>query len=358
MELYSPNIGSPDSKKLIPDNVDWKKGALIRSTNWLGDACMTLPAVFKIKQQMPEGATFNIMCPANLKSFWETFPWVNKVIGLAAKRASKEEKQAVKQLGCGVAVVLPNSFGSALDIGKCGIPVRVGRGGRMRSVLLSHKLPKWKRIAGKDKHHQLREYLQLAGALGNNDWDDNYEPAQTEVSQDRIAELGLSTSKKWLVLAPGAKFGPAKQWPIEYYGVVAKWWLTEEDSEVIIIGTPDEQSVAENVKNSAGGGLNLAGKTNLQELMFLLGKAALAVVNDSGAMHLSAAMGGKGVAVFGSTDPRATGPLGGKWKIIWNRIDCSPCLKKVCEIPEKDYDCLKGISPNQVIEALKVLEHA
>ncbi|MCM8527719.1 MAG: lipopolysaccharide heptosyltransferase II [Lentisphaeraceae bacterium] len=357
MDLYSPDIGAPDSKKIIPENIDWKEGVLVRSTNWLGDACMTLPAVFKIKEQMPKEAKLNIMCPANLKSFWETFPWVNSVIGLSGKRASKDDKQKVKKLNCGVAVVLPNSFGSGLDISSCGIPVRVGRGGCMRSMLLTHKLPKWKRIAGKDKHHQLREYLQLAGAMGNNEWNDSYEPAKTEVSSDRIQELGIDEAKKWLVLAPGAKFGPAKQWPVEYYGAVAKWWL-DLGEEVIIIGTPDETEVAESVKTSAGGGVNLAGKTNLQELMFLLGKAALAVVNDSGAMHLSAAMGGKGVAVFGSTDPRATGPLGGKWKIIWNRIDCSPCLKKVCEIPEKDYDCLKGVKPNQVIEALKVLEHA
>ena len=357
MELYSPEIGEPDNTKLIPENIDWKNGVLVRSTNWLGDACMTLPAVYKIYRQMPQGKSFNIMCPANLKSFWSTFPWVDHVIGLKEKRASAAEKEAVKQLSCGVAVVLPNSFGSALDVSKCGIPLRVGRSGRMRAMLLTHKLPKWKRVAGKDKYHQLREYLQISGALGNESWDDVYEAAQTEVAADRLSVLGLDTAKKWLVLAPGAKFGPAKQWPIEYYGEVAKWWRNE-GGEAVIVGTPDEEQVAESVKKHAGGGLNLAGKTNLEELMFILGKAALAVVNDSGAMHLSAAMGGKGVAVFGSTDPRATGPLGGEWKIIWNRIDCSPCLKKVCEIPGKDYDCLKGISANQVIEALKVLENA
>ena len=357
MELYSPEIGDKDTTRLIPADIDWKNGVLIRSTNWLGDACMTLPAVYKIKQQMPQGKTLSIMCPVNLKSFWETFPWVDTVIALDQKRASKKDKEEVKRLGCGLAVVLPNSFGSGLDISKCGIPVRVGRGGRLRSALLTHRLPKWKRIAGKDKHHQLREYLQIAGAIGNESWDDNYEPAQASVSDERLVELGIDLSKKWLVLAPGAKFGPAKQWPLDYYGAVAKWWLAE-GNEVIIMGTPDESSVADKVKNFAGGGINLAGKTNLKELMYILGKASLAVVNDSGAMHLSAAMGGKGVAVFGSTDPRATGPLGGKWKVIWNRIECSPCLKKVCEIPGKDYDCLKGIEPEKVIEALKVLESA
>ena len=124
----------------------------------------------------------------------------------------------------------------------------------------------------------------------------------------------------------------------------------------MVIGTPDEVEVSQQVVDEAGGGLNLAGKTNLQELMFILGNVKSSVVNDSGAMHLSAAMGGQGVAVFGSTDPRATGPLGGRWKVLWNRIDCSPCLKKVCESPGRDYDCLKGVSPQQVIEALEELD--
>ena len=355
MDFYSPEIGSADIKNLLPENIDWKNGVIVRSTNWLGDACMTLPAVYKIKQQMPPGKKLFIMCPKNLKSFWESFPWVEKAVPLATKRAGKEDKAEVKSLNCGLAVILPNSFGSALDLSKCGIPVRVGRGGRMRSMLLTHKLPQWKRVAGQDKHHQLREYLQIAAAVGCKSWDDYYEPAETAVEKERLDELGFDLSKKWLVLAPGAKFGPAKQWPLEYYAEVASWWI-KEGKQVAVIGTPDESTVAEQVVKTAGGGLNLAGKTNLMELMYILGKAELSVVNDSGGMHLSAAMGGKGVAVFGSTDPRATGPLGGRWKIIWNKIECSPCLKKVCEIPGKDYDCLKGIKPEQVIEALKVLE--
>ena len=355
MDLYAPEIGEPNLKRLLPENIDWKNGVVVRSTNWLGDACMTLPAVYKIKQKMPSSCKLYIMCPKNLQAFWESFPWVEKTVPLAAKRASKEDKAVLKSLNCGLAVVLPNSFGSALDVSKCGIPIRIGRGGRMRSMFLTHKLPQWKRVAGEDKHHQLREYLQIAATVGCESWDDNYEPAETKVEKSRLDELGFDVAKKWLVLAPGAKFGPAKQWPIEYYSQVASWWL-KEGKAVAVIGTPDESEVTAKVVELAGGGLNLAGKTNLMELMYILGKAELSVVNDSGGMHLSAAMGGKGVAVFGSTDPRATGPLGGRWKIIWNRIECSPCLKKVCEIPGKDYDCLKGIKPEQVIEALKVLE--
>lgn len=357
MDLYKPEIGDPDLQKLLPDNIDWKSGLLVRSTNWLGDACMTLPAVYKMRQQLPGDKKFYIMCQVNLKSFWETFDWVDEVIAIASKRASKEDKKRVASLNCGVAVVLPNSFGSALDVFQCRIPVRIGRGGRMRTMLLTHRLPQWKRIAGKDKHHQLREYLQLSAALGNTEWNDSYDPAKPEVEESRLKDLNFDRSKKWLALAPGAKFGPAKQWPVEHYAGVASWWLSLGNN-VAVIGTPDEADVAEEVCSKAGGGLNLAGKTSLKELMYILGEAELAVVNDSGAMHLSAAMGGKGVAVFGSTDPGATGPLGGQWKIIWNKIDCSPCLKKVCEIPGKDYDCLKGVKPEQVIEALKVLESA
>ncbi|MCM8534777.1 MAG: lipopolysaccharide heptosyltransferase II [Lentisphaeraceae bacterium] len=356
MDTYKAEIGEPDFKYLLGENVDWKKGVLIRSTNWLGDACMTLPAVYEISQLLPEDAHLYILAPQNLKSFWEAFPWVKQVMPMSSKRTDAELADKILKLDLGVAVTLPNSFGSAMDIAFKEIPVRVGRKGRFRSFMLTHKLPKWKRVAGKDKHHQLREYLQIAAACGAKTWDDSYEPGKLDISLSHLKDLGFDPNDKWIALAPGAKFGPAKQWPIEHYGEVAKKWL-EDGKKVVVIGTPDEKDVAEAVCQHAGGGLNLAGKTNLQELMFILGNVEASVVNDSGGMHLAAAMGGKGVAVFGSTDPRATGPLGGNWRVIWNRIECSPCLKKTCEAPGKDYDCLKGISPQQVLDALESFNH-
>jgi heptosyltransferase II len=356
MEYYSAEIGEPDFTRKLAEDVDWKSGVLVRSTNWLGDACMTVPAVYKIKELLPENAHLYILVPKNLKSFWESFPWVKTVIAMSTKRADAEVAEQVLKLNLGVAIALPNSFGSAQDIAFKEIPVRLGRKGQFRGFMLTHKLPKWKRVAGKDKHHQLREYLQISAACGSNKWDDYYEPAQPTVSLDHLKSLGFSPEDKWLALAPGAKFGPAKQWPVEYYAAVAKEWLAR-GKKVVVIGTPDEVLVTEEVCRLAGGGLNLAGKTNLQELMYILGKVEVAVVNDSGGMHLTAAMGGNGVAIFGSTDPRATGPLGGKWRVIWNRIECSPCLKKTCEAPGKDYDCLKGILPEQVLAALDDLTH-
>ena len=355
MDFYKAEIGEPDFKKLLPEKVDWRDGVIVRSTNWLGDACMTLPAVFKIKELLPEGTPLHILAPKNLKTFWQSFPWIGEVIALDSKRASGNEKEAIRQLNCGAAIILPNSFGSALDLLFNKIPIRLGRGGRMRTAMLTHRLSQWKRVAGEDKHHQLRESLQISAACGSKGWDDKYPPASPKVEKERLAEIEFDPSKNWLALAPGAKFGPAKQWPLEYYGKVAEEWL-KKGGDVVIVGTPDERETCEKVKTFAKGGLNLAGKTNLQELMYILGQVKCSVVNDSGAMHLSAAMGGQGVAVFGSTDPRATGPLGGRWKVIWNRIDCSPCLKKVCEIPGKDYDCLKGIQPEQVLQELEDLE--
>ena len=357
MDLYKADIGKADFKQLLAKDVDWRSGVIVRSTNWLGDACMTVPAVYKIKQLLPAGVSFNILAPKNLQSFWKTFSWVDEVVPLMGKRAGGSEKQQIRKLNCGVAVILPNSFGSALDLLFNDIPVRLGRGGRLRSMMLTHQLPAWKRIAGEDRHHQLREYLQIAAACGANSWDDEYAAARPEVSPKRLSELNFDPSKNWLALAPGAKFGPAKQWPLDYHAKVARNWL-DKGGEVVIVGTPDEVETAEKVKEIAGGGLNLAGKTNLQELMYILGNVKSSVVNDSGAMHLAAAMGGQGVAVLGSTDPGATGPLGGRWRVLWNRIECSPCLKKVCEIPGKDYACLKGVTPEQVILALEELENA
>jgi len=352
MELYQADIGSSADNRLLAEGTDWKGGVLIRSTNWLGDAVMTLPAVYKISQLLPVGVKLNVLASHKVSGLWRTLPWVDNVVEMKQKRISPEESEELKKLNCGVAVILPNSFGSALDAFWKGIPVRIGRGGRMRSAFLTHRLPAWKRVAGQDRHHQLREYLQIASACGPVSWDSEYQPADPGVASSRLEELGINKSSELLVLAPGAAFGPAKQWPPDYHSEVARRWL-ERGAQVALVGTPAETEVCSQVAGAAQGAVDLAGKTNLRELMAILGRASACVVNDSGAMHLAAAMGAHGVAVFGSTDPRATGPLGGRWAVIWDRLECSPCLKRTCEVEERDYDCLKDIKPDRVWQSLE-----
>ena len=355
MQFYKPELGEPFVEKIFDlSKVDWRNGMIVRSTNWLGDAVMTVPAVYKLSQLLPEGKKMMVLTKKALSSLWKAYDFVDEVIEMEDKRITPEAAKRMAELNPGVAVVLPNSFGSAKDLFGKGIPVRIGRKGRGRGLLLTHKLPGWYREPGKDTHHQLREYLQLAKACGSSEWNADCPPADPGVSDDRLNELGFDLSKKWLVLAPGAKFGPAKQWPVEYHREIAQWW-TKEHGRVAVMGAPDEQETCSAVAEGIEGAVSFAGKTSVSELMAILGKAAASVVNDSGAMHLAAAMGGGGVAVFGSTEEIATGPVGGRWYILNDRLDCAPCLQRTCEVAGRDYDCLKGITPERVKKCLEDL---
>lgn len=357
LTFYQAVIGSePENLKniQIPKDLQ-KRGAIIRSVNWLGDAVMTLPAVYKIKQNLPEDAPFIILCKKNLASFWQSFTWVSQVIALDGKHTKRRETELIRKVKPGFAVIFPNSFGSAMDLYLKGIPLKIGRSGRGRGFMLNRTLPGFYRTPGQDSNHQLREYLELSYMAGGQGWDDNFEAAKPKVDSDKLSALGYIDKKDtWLNIAPGAAFGPAKQWPISHYAELANWWISE-GGKVAILGAPGEEQVGEEVNKLSPESLNLVGKTSIPELMHILAGSKFCVVNDSGAMHLAASVRAQGVAIFGSTDPFATGPLGGHWKIIWTKPECSPCLKKVCPLTENQYHCLSSASPQMVIEQLQSL---
>ena len=139
---YVANIGPRPtlSPKAIPNHLA-SKGCVVRSVNWLGDAVMTVPAVYRIKQSLPQGAKLSIVCIKSLEQFWASFPWVDQVIAMNGKHVKREETEKICNLKAGFAVIFPNSFGSALDLFLKNIPLRVGRGGRMRGFMLNRRLP-------------------------------------------------------------------------------------------------------------------------------------------------------------------------------------------------------------------------
>jgi heptosyltransferase-2 len=351
---YTPSIGEfsrPAETNLDKD--DLSRGMLLRSTNWLGDVLMTLPAVYRLRSMLPAGAPFYVSCPAKLASLWQAVDWVDNVIPFDEKRLSGAERKALHELEVGVTVVLPNSFGSAWDLWKAGVANRIGRGGRGRGALLHHTLPAWNRVAGEDSHHQVREYLEIAAACGSTDWGCDY-PAlapSPELVNEWRRELGKSNT---LVIAPGAAYGPAKQWPAESFNKVAKWWAANE-GQVIAVGTPQETEVAESAIRGVSYSRSVAGSTDLADLIAILSLARVVVANDSGAMHLAAALKRDGVAIFGSTDAVATGPIGGRWIVEQHALPCSPCLERTCAREDAPYECLTQVTSLQVIGGIEKL---
>jgi heptosyltransferase-2 len=358
LDIYQPNPGTyscPSPIDLSP--IDWRSGMLIRSTNWLGDALMSLPGVYRLRRLVPAGWTTTVLAPAKLAALWSSVPWIDRVITFADKRLSSTERQAVRQADPGVTVVLPNSFGAAWDVWRSGAGMIVGRSGRGRGVLLDAPLPAWSRVAGQDEFHEVRKYLEIAIACGSCDWNTDFpslEPNLTD--QERAAvDAMLPTDQPLLVLAPGAAYGPAKQWPVAYFNAVARWWTESRGGRVIACGAPGEEDVAAAATEGCSGAVSIAGKTSLAQLMYVMSRSDCVVANDSGAMHLAAALGCSGVALFGSTDPIATGPIGGRWVARHQRLPCAPCLQRSCPRSDVPYECLKTISPQDVIECIEFL---
>lgn len=355
-EIYNPILRATSGIPRLPDKqVQWRDALLLRSTNWLGDALMTLPATHKMSAFVPDTVSFCVLCPAQLAPLWQAAPWVRDVIAMRGKRVSGSEARRIREANSGVAVVLPNSFGAAWDVFLKGIPVRVGRMGRGRGWMLTHRLPEWSRDDAPADRHQLSRYLELASVFGDMPWDSECPPLAVDHGAEKAGELGLTaTSGQWLAVAPGAAYGPAKQWPAERFAAVAAWWR-QEVGPVVVVGTDRDRAAARAVRDRVPDALDLAGATDLQQLMGVLSVVDAVLANDSGAMHLAAALGRKGVAVFGSTDPVATGPIGGTWVLLRNPPECAPCFRRTCPRRDLPYECLRRIEAEDAVRALTVL---
>lgn len=354
LELYKPDIGEPpcfEPGKGVEPLSTPERDILIRVPNWLGDAVMSLPALYQIRNALPPERKLYVLTRQELATFWKTVPWLDNVFSSPGKRSSAWIKREIRKHKVN-SIVLPNSFGSALDVMHTGSSRRVGRGGRFRKLVLTDVLPPWQPQHRNSKTHQLTHYLEIASAVFPNiEWTASFPPLDPGVN-DVFRELGFDQKKMRhsLTIAPGAAYGPAKQWPLEYFTEVAKAWR-DDGKTVVTVGTEREKPAGEKLAETTGA-VNLCGKTTLPQLMAVLGNSSVCLTNDSGGMHLAAAMACRGVAVFGSTNPDATGPVGGSW-IVLKDTDCNPCFARRCKREDEfQYTCLKAIKPPEVIEAL------
>ena len=326
-----------------------ESGVLLRSVNWLGDLLMTLPATWQLKRLLPKGTPLWALSPAALAPVWQAAPWIDGVIPFDGRHPDRDVCAAVRERHFGLGVVLPNSFGSAADLWKCGLPKRLGRSGNLRSLLLTDRIRPWPRGKDAPKCHQLSYYLELISVFGEITFTAECPPLK--VSSDYAKSLGVCKGGGWLALAPGAAFGPAKQWPAEDYADVARVWLSR-GGQVLLLGSGKDAAATAAVKALLPQCRDLAGQTDLPQLMSLLAASDAVLANDSGAMHLAAALGTPGVAIFLSTNDIATGPLGAPWELFVADVPCRPCLKRECpRTGDGQYACRKAIAVAAVTDA-------
>ena len=340
---------------------DWRDGLLIRSPNWLGDAVMALPALAVLRKLLPEPCGMFVVCPKGLAPLFRLLPdLVDRVVEVADPHAfpSREEWGNVRWLNAGVSLLLNNSFRDALWLKSCRIPKLYGTDARFRSFLLARSFRFPPRLDHQlNKPHQAAKYLAMAYALGAPEWNGLLPeftiPFEPETCSDEL--LRVLKEDNLLALAPGAAYGAAKRWDPLRFRDVAAWWIRERKGKVVLLCAAKEAADARTALTDLppDSCYDLGGKTTLETLMLVLKKARCCVANDSGAMHLAAALGTPGVAPFGSTDPAATSPLSSRWRILFDRQPCAPCFKRVC--PQGDPVCMKAISADAAIETVRGL---
>jgi lipopolysaccharide heptosyltransferase II len=319
---------------------------LVRSSNWLGDAAMSIPAVQAIKQGRVD-ARISVLVSEKLAALWYMVDEVDEVILIS--KGESLWSVAHRLRGCfEVAILFPNSCRCALEVLLAGVPRRVGYQGHYRSWLLNQIVETPKQRVGVVPKHHSEHYLHMAKALGA--------PPHQLSPLDLPFPLSCSTAPT-LGLCPGAAYGPAKCWPTDRFREVIREVFEKTGYRWKVLGTAKDVSIVQEIiaglpKDVV---LNYVGKTDLAMLISELLSIRLLLTNDTGTMHLAALLGVPVVAIFGSTEPLLTSPLGSKHCVLRQHVECSPCFLQSCPI---DFRCMKAISTRQVKEAvLKTLKH-
>jgi lipopolysaccharide heptosyltransferase II len=331
---------------------------LVKEVNWLGDLVMSLPALRAIRRAWPQ-AHLAVLIKRELAGFFAGAAWLDEVIpyavgsGFSGIADRARIVTGLRRRGFDLAVLFPSSFESALWATMAGIPRRAGFSADARGALLTLKC----RLAPEaTAGHQVNWWLSMVRATVGAEGDPGdfaLEPHAESVAKMRawIAARRRRPDRPLIALAPGAAFGPAKQWPTKHYSELIDLVAAQTSAECVLIGAPDERAKCEEVAaGSHAGALIAAGETGIAELIALLALADGFAGNDSGSMHIAGALGRPTVAIFGSTDPARTGPLGSRTRVIWRHLECSPCLARTCRFGH--YDCLREITPAAVAAAL------
>jgi heptosyltransferase-2 len=346
---------------------------LVRSVNCVGDAVMSMPAVQRLRELEPE-AHIALTCPGNLQPLWQHNPFLNEVIPFDGRAAPIH---LLAERDYDVAVIFPNSFSSAWECWRAGIPCRVGFAGRARRWLLTDIVKEARgerfvhkklNVAGKEfrvkscevVRHQVRRYLDIISYLGGNR---SHVPPKIWLAPGELPSLtkfAHDDGRQFIAINAGAEYGPARRWMPDRFAEVARRISEEWDCRCLLLGGLGDTAIAGQIeaklRETVPDGsfvVNVAGKATLLELCALLRRCRLVVTNDAGPMHVAAALGVPVVAVFGSTEPELTGPLHDRAVVVRERVECSPCFLRECPI---DFRCMERVTAERVAEAaLKLL---
>lgn len=331
---------------------------MVRATNWIGDGVMSLPALEALRARFPTSEIVLVTKPWVNELYWR-LPSVNRQI--VYKLASEHQgangfRKFVRELRAehfDAAILFQNAFHAAWMAWCAGVPMRLGYARDGRSILLTDAVEVPSPAA---YGHQAHYYLQLLFRAGLIDKPEPIneirlvlDSTEKTWAAKHLQKSGLSGPRFLVGLNPGAFYGPAKRWLLSRYAHLADRLIGAFHADVLIFGSAAERPLAEEIARAMKHTpLILAGETSLRQLMALLAQCHLVVSNDSGPMHLAAALGLPLVAIFGSTDERATGPVSLRARVVKRPVACSPCGLRECPI---DLRCMQGVSVDDVYMA-------
>ncbi len=350
-------------KKLHPERV---RRLLVRSTNWVGDAVMSVPALKEIRRLFPQ-ARISLLARPWVRDVYAAADFVDEILvydKAGRHRGCAGARRMALELRGGsfdLAILLPNAFEAALIAFWARIPLRLGYARDGRGLLLTHAV----RIdPGVRKMHQAYYYLGIlagAGLLAHRPWEQGeyrldsvavgVRDEDSSAARDLLRLEGIGHDKPVVGINPGASYGGAKRWPAARFAAVADALARDCFARIVIFGSPAERAIAQEVAaRMQSPAAVLAGRTTLGQLMGLIRECDLFLTNDSGPMHLAAALNVPQLAIFGSTSEVATGPLSSRAQVIKQQVDCNPCFLRECPI---DFRCMLRITVDEVVAAAR-----
>ena len=334
---------------------------LLRATNWVGDAILAMPAIRAVRKKFPD-AQISIVARPYVAEIYGDQTICDELIAYDPKgehrgwRGRERVAAALRAKQFDVALLLQNAFDAAWLAWRARVPQRIGYALDGRSLLLTEAVavPKPGEIPAHEKFYYL-ELLRRAGWLEELEDDAHVAlhvpDARRRKAGETLLEAGARPHAVRIAIGAGASYGSAKCWPPDRFAEVANRLQAQMDADVVLFGTSSEAAVS----NAIIAGMNrkpvdLTGKTSIGELPALLSQCHLFLGNDSGAMHLAAAVGLPVVAVFGPTDPQGTSPVTLRSTIVQDKVYCSPCFLRRCPT---DHRCMKRVTPEMVEAATK-----
>lgn len=326
---------------------------LVRMPNWIGDLVMATPVLTDLRNAFPK-ANITAMCRRPLCDLLERDEAIDELFCFArpANDFSRREemRDIIAKIKAGhydTGILLTNSFSSAWWFWQGRVKRRIGYAAHFRRFLLTDSLS-----LPKEKEHQVITYKKLLAPLGVplSETAPRLYLTEKEIKEAKtlLTQRGYIEGKKLIGINPGAAYGSAKCWPPERFKALAMRLLLETEAYIVFFG---DSSTADLVKEIAQGlpekVIDLAGVTTLRELAAIIKECTVLITNDSGPMHIGAALNVPLVALFGSTDEELTGPYTQMQNVIRKRVECSPCFKRTCPI---DFRCMKGIGVDEVVE--------